>query len=249
METQPPEAVPGEPAPLGWSARRLRRLGTELGLGTYLEVGVARGQTFLNVDVPNRTGVDPSFGFDLEAVTNPTTILVQERSDDYFRSLDPSQMFDLVFLDGLHTFEQTYRDFCSVLAHAHRQTVILVDDTLPSDPWSALPDLDRSIRLRRQAKVPGSPWHGDVYKVVAAIHSFHPAWEYRTIVGSGNPQTLVWRGTRDPDRTRPLEWDAISRMTYFDLLDQRDLLNEATEDEAIGLCVAALRRRQAAENV
>jgi hypothetical protein len=30
-------------------------------------------------------------------------------------------------------------------------------------------------------------------------------------------------------------------MSYFDLLDGRELLNEATEDDAIGTCVAALQ--------
>lgn len=248
MDT-PSEAAPAEPAALGWSARRLGRLATELGLTTYLEIGVARGATFLNVELATRTGVDPSFGFDIEAVTNATTSLVQKRSDDYFRSLDPSQTFDLVFLDGLHRFEQTYRDFCNALAFAHRKTVILVDDTVPSDPWSALPDLDRSMRLRRQAKAPGAPWHGDVYKLVAAIHSFHPALDYRTITDSGNPQTLVWRGSRRDDRPPALDWESISRMSYFDLLDQRELLHEATEDEAIGLCVAALQTSNAAESV
>jgi hypothetical protein len=249
VDTQAPETVPAEPPPLGWSARRLGRLAAQLGVTTYLEVGVARGQTFLNLELPVRTGVDPSFGFDIEAAMNPSTTLVQKRSDDYFRSLDPGETFDLVFLDGLHTFEQTYRDLCNVLAHAHRRTVVLVDDTIPSDPWSALPDLERSMRLRRQAKAPGSPWHGDVFKVVAALHSFHPTLDYRTIVDSGNPQTLVWRGTRRDDRPPPLDWEAIARMSYFDLLDQRELLNEATEDEAIGLCVAALLGPRATEVV
>ena len=47
-------------------------------------------------------------------------------------SLFADHSLDLVYLDGLHTFEQTYRDLCNTLMHAHPATVILVDDTVPT---------------------------------------------------------------------------------------------------------------------
>jgi hypothetical protein len=230
--------TPGSPA---WSPRRIGRLAAELGATTYLEIGVARGETFRRVTIPRRTGVDPHFAFDVDEVVNAQTVVVTARSDDFFAALDGDRTFDVVFLDGLHTFEQTYRDLCNVLLHAHRRSVILVDDTVPSDPWSALTDQERSYRLREIAGLADRPWHGDVYKVVAAIHSFHPGLDYRTIVGSGNPQTLVWRGRRDGPGDPPLSLEEIARMSYFDLLDRRALLRETTEDDAIATCVAALR--------
>jgi hypothetical protein len=212
-----------------------------LGSSSYLEVGVNRGTTFLAVSAPYRVGVDPRFLLDPSALQDRAIEFVTATSDGFFASLPPERSFDIVFLDGLHTFEQTYRDLCNSLLHAHARSVILLDDTLPSDPWSAIPDQARSLRLRQEAGLAGRNWHGDVYKVVAAIHSYHLGLDYRTIVGSGNPQTLVWRGRRQEGRPPPLDWDSISRMSYFDLLDGRELLNEATEDDAIGTCVAALQ--------
>lgn len=224
-----------------WSVRRIHRLRDALDARTYLEVGVARGTTFLSVTLAERTGVDPTLRFDPQSVTDGSTTLVPATSDVFFAGLPADRTFDIVFLDGLHTAEQTYRDLCNTLAHAHPRTAILVDDTLPSDPWSAVPDRARSVRLRGLEGPEGVPWHGDVYKVVALVEAFHRELDYRTIVGSGNPQTLVWRGRRDPAGSSSLTLDDIARMTYFDLLDHRQVLRESSEDEAIAVCTDALR--------
>jgi hypothetical protein len=225
----------------GWSARRIGILARALGARTYLEIGVARGVTFRSVEMPERTGVDPSFRFDTRSVADDSTLLVEATSDEYFATLPVDRTFDIMFLDGLHTAEQTYRDVCHALAHAHARTVILLDDTLPSDPWSALPDRARSVRLRGYESSDGVPWHGDVYKVVAMIDAFHQELDYRTIVGSGNPQTLMWRGRRDGNGSAALTIDEIARLSYFDLLDRRELLLEASEDDALAACLTALR--------
>ena len=80
-------------------------------------------------------------------------------------------------------------------------------------------------------------WHGDTFKVVFALHDFHPGLNYRTIVGSGNPQTLVWRSKSRGRSRAPGSMEAISRLSYFDLLESIDVLRERSEDEAIQECV------------
>lgn len=240
----PPVAGTGPRLESGWSARRINRLSGALDASTYLEIGVNRGTTFLAVAARHRVGVDPAFMLDVDAARDDRTEFVRATSDDYFASLAVARTFDMVYLDGLHTFEQTYRDLCNALLHTHDRSVILLDDTLPSDPYSAVPDQRRSLRLRQQARLEGRNWHGDVYKVVAAVHAYHPGLDYRTIVGSGNPQTLVWR-SQGGTRQAPLSITEIDRLTYFDLLDRRDLLREASEDEAIEACVDDLMRSRA----
>jgi hypothetical protein len=223
-----------------WSARRIQRLADALGARTYLEIGVARGVTFRSVTMAERTGVDPSFRFDTLALADASTTLIPETSDRFFAALLADRMYDVVFLDGLHTAEQTYRDLCNTLMHAHPRTAILLDDTLPSDPWSAIPDRARSVRLRGLQSPDGVPWHGDVYRVVALIHAFHPGLDYRTIIGSGNPQTIIWRGPRERASPPALTLDEISRLSYFDLLERRELLHEATEDDALEACIRGI---------
>jgi len=38
-------------------------------------------------------------------------------SDEFFSTLRPSKRYDVAFIDGLHTFEQTYRDVINTFAH------------------------------------------------------------------------------------------------------------------------------------
>ena len=235
----PIESISTETA---WSPRRLNRLAASLGASTYLEIGVARGDTFRAVKVADRTGVDPAFGFDTLELVDEATSLHEITSDQFFQSLPPAQTFDLVFLDGLHTFEQTYRDLCNVLIHSHPRTVVLIDDTKPSDVYSALRDFHKAIEYRSSAGSANSDtsWHGDTFKVVFALHDFHPGLDYRTIVGSGNPQTLVWRSTRGWRSPALESMESISRLSYFDLLESIQVLRESPEDDAIDRCVREL---------
>ncbi len=206
---------------------------------TYLEIGVAKGETFLHVDVPERTGVDPRFNLDVSTITADNVKHLEMTSDAYFCQLTRDVVFDLVFVDGLHTFEQTYRDLCNVLDHTHANSVILIDDTLPVDVYSAMPDPAKALAYRTRTGDDSRAWHGDVYKVVYAIHDYHITLDYRTILGSGNPQTVVWRSPicRKPFRS---SMEALARLTYFDLLDSLEILRPVSEDEAIDACLRAL---------
>jgi hypothetical protein len=60
-----------------------------------------------------------------------------------------------------------------------------------------------------------------------------------TLRGEDNPQTLVWRspGARVP---RLDSFERISRLTYFDLLENIDVLQEAPEQDGIRRCLEAL---------
>ena len=63
----------------------------------YLEIGCDNDENFSNISIDNKIGVDPLKGGTLRMT-----------SDDFFKQ--NSQLFDLVFLDGLHTYEQTIKD-------------------------------------------------------------------------------------------------------------------------------------------
>jgi len=96
-------------------------------------------------------------------------------SDEFFSTLRPSKRYDVAFIDGLHTFEQTYRDVINTFAHL-RSGVILIDDTVPSDEYSAIPDQEASYRARDAAGLEGRPWHGDVWRVVMLLIAITPSW-------------------------------------------------------------------------
>jgi hypothetical protein len=155
-------------------------------------------------------------------------------SDQFFVRYGISQKFDVIFLDGLHRFQQTFRDFCGSQACAHDRTVWLVDDVIPQDVYSALPTHREAMEFRRRGHGGASnAWHGDVYKVMFAIHDFFPNMSYATIVGSGNPQALIWKAPRSEFAPTFDSLEAIERLGYFDFLEQEAILNCKTEADAL----------------
>lgn len=179
------------------SSRRINRLLAALPVeASYLEIGVATGRTLESVCARTRQGVDPAPGFDTAKLPRSLKFFTGT-SDDFFASLPPDENYDLVFLDGLHTFDQTYRDLRNSLRHLRDGGVILIDDTVPTDEVSAIPDQNVSYHVRRQLQLAGMPWQGDVWKVVVAIEQAHPELDYRTIVDSPHGQTLVWKRQED----------------------------------------------------
>jgi hypothetical protein len=229
-----------KPRPVNHSVRRIKTLAEALNAQSYLEIGVNRGVTFLNVPIMQKTAVDPKFLFDTTLITDSNVVLKEMTSDDFFSTLPTTQKYNIIFIDGLHTFEQTYRDLCNSLLHANDRTVFLIDDTKPNDVYSSFPHQRKAVNYRRQAGGVGPQWHGDVFKVIFALHDFHPGLNYRTIVGSGNSQTLVWRSNAGWRKPLFNCLEKISRLSYFDLLDHIETLRESSEEQAISFCLNEL---------
>lgn len=223
---------PGYEAPaLDWSVRRVHKI-KEINAGIcYLEIGVETGRTLLNVDMPRKDGVDPSFRFDTNLFASSDVRFFSQTSDAFWTSGD-GRTYDIIMIDGLHTFEQTFRDLLCSMRFSHQQTVWLIDDTLPSDVFSAIPDQARCLKERQRLGSRNRAWHGDVYKIVPAIHDFIPVLDYATIVRSGNPQTLAWFANRNDFKPRLNNLEAISRMGYFDIEPNLEVFNITDEDEA-----------------
>lgn len=196
---------------LGRRFERLNALAKINSASKYLEIGVCKGVTFNQVNVPFKVAVDPNFQFDTKKYSNDSTIFHEITSDNFFTkaSLDYKH-FDLIYLDGLHTFEQTFRDFCASLKYSHPNTMWLIDDTHPTSMFAAEPDRVRSRKLQRIAKDESSYWMGDIYKVVFAIHDFFPQFSYATFPGHG--QTVVWAETRK--NFAPI-WNSLEKITNF----------------------------------
>jgi hypothetical protein len=220
------------------SSRRINRLSRAFGGRRYLEIGVLHGNTFLDVEVAQRTAVDPGFAFDTDAYANETTRFFRQKSDDFFAAEPILPAYDVALIDGMHTFEQVVRDLSNVLIRTHHRSVIILDDTVPDDLYSVIKDPKASYEYRQKDGVPARGWQGDVYKTVFYIHDFVPCLNYRTIMGQGNPQTLVWRanGIRRTPRFGDLE--RISRLSYTELHEHFAMMQPCSEDEALAICIA-----------
>jgi hypothetical protein len=184
----------------------------------YLEIGVYKGKTFNKIDIPCKVAVDPSFRFDTKAYSRENIHFHEVTSDEFFVTRAHAyQAFDLVYIDGFHTFEQTFRDFCASLAYSHRRTIWVLDDTCPSNLAAAAPDKESFNTLRQQLHISSHDWMGDVFKVVCTIHDFFPQMSFATFPDHG--QTAIWLSQRRDFSPMWNSLKAISDLEYYDFLE------------------------------
>ncbi len=107
----------------------------------YLEIGCAGNINFNSIFLLNKTGVDPDIGGTLKLT-----------SDEFFQDFN-KEKYDLIFLDGLHTYKQTKKDLINALNALNLGGVIVLDDFIPRN-WK------EEFTPRVQ-----SDWNGDVWKI------------------------------------------------------------------------------------
>jgi hypothetical protein len=163
----------------------------------YLEIGVHKAETFRFINSAERVAVDPMFMFDTEAADfgEPRPTYFPCASDQYFEQhVDVTRPFDVVFIDGLHTFEQTFRDFTNALNCTSASAFIVLDDIGPSDFVEAAPmELYHKIQPVYAPTTTG--WMGDVFKMMFMIETFFPS--VQAFIPAEAPNQLVtWKRAR-----------------------------------------------------
>lgn len=198
--SSPPETVPEQSGPPTIPRHKvIARLLSRFDSPRYLEIGVNRGQTFHRVRAPRMVAVDPEFLFDHEeaAAERPHATYHPITSDEYFGTvIGADELFDVIFIDGLHTFDQTLRDLLNALEHLAPRGVIVIDDVRPPFYDAALREHDDAVRVRELTGQDQPVWMGDVYRLVWFIDSFLQHLEYRTI-SNNHGQAVVWRQIRE----------------------------------------------------
>lgn len=183
----------------------------------YLEIGVNKGVTFHNLTASKKVAVDPKFLF----TTNdrePDAEYHEVTSDVYFLDLRDDEQFDVIYLDGLHTFEQTLRDLLNSICHIRRDGIIIIDDVLPNSYHASLKDLSEFHETypHMGPQADGS-WMGDVYRLVYFIETYLPKYMYATM-RENHGQLVMWRGKRTEHKSRDYDVEEICRLEYKDIL-------------------------------
>lgn len=215
------------------TAERIIAISKITPIKSYLEIGVASGATFNALDIDYKVAVDPSFQSDIASFQTENAKFFQVTSDQYFLNYVGKETFDLIFIDGLHWFQQTFRDFINALFHISDKSIVIIDDVYPNDVFSSLVTDHQRFRRLNNPESTDLSWHGDVYKTVFAIHDLCPKISYITINwGHGNPQTICFKKPRIDFQQKFKSIEHIERSTYFDLLNNLDVLNLVSEGEA-----------------
>jgi hypothetical protein len=106
---------------------------------SYLEIGCDQNLVFLKIKIEKKIGVDPVSGG-----------TITDTSDNFFKK--NNIRFDIIFIDGLHEYDQVKKDINNSLSFLNDNGVIFLHDCMPRGfIYQAVP------RAR-------SAWNGDVWK-------------------------------------------------------------------------------------
>lgn len=160
--------------------------------GVYLEIGVSTGSSIaLAGKADIAIGVDPELSGCI-AELGPNTRLFAATSDDFFATLDRTDVLrdravDLAFVDGMHHFEFCLRDFVNIERLSRPGGMILVHDVVPV-----------SARVAERERSSG-PWAGDVWKILPCLTELRPDLDISLVMTS--PSGLAIVRNLDPANT------------------------------------------------
>ena len=149
----------------------------------YFEIGVQTGFCFFKIKADNKIAVDPNFIIKLKNrvkayLTNTSNFnnkFFELTSDDFF--LQQGEFIknlggiDVIFIDGLHLYEQVVTDIENSLKYLNPGGVILVHDCNPLTANAAV----RAYTSEEVAamNLPGYDyiWNGDVFKAIIKLRA------------------------------------------------------------------------------
>jgi hypothetical protein len=175
------------------------------------------------VPAVRKVAVDPAFRFDHVAMqaAHPEATYHPVPSDEYFAHHAAGDEFDLIYLDGLHVYDQTLRDLLNGLEHLQPRGVVVIDDTVPPTSMAAIRERRDFDAERVRTGSDAKEWMGDVFKVVHFIQAFCPYLRYATIANN-HGQTVVWRGRRDERPLRGL--GEIHALTFEEFTAEMEVM-------------------------
>ena len=178
----------------------LNFLANSRGFKSYLEIGVQNVRNNFNkIQCSYKLGVDPAIDH----------INVMPMTSDLFFDCN-QQTFDLIFIDGLHEYDQVKKDLDNSLKILNEGGLIMLHDTLPQDEITA--------KVPRQTQ----QWHGDVYRLVLDLNSYSDVDFYTIDTDCGC--TIVWKAITKP-KEYPLTWDSyIKNKKAMNIIGAHDFL-------------------------
>lgn len=181
----------------------------------YLEVGVSHGYLMSQIYTDRAIGVDPYYQIIANVAKNKKIVtLIQEPSDTFFAEFNFNEICgagpDLVFLDGMHTFEYLLRDFYNTEKISTDRTLIVMHDCLPLNAEMAERNMGKSIELGASTPFSGY-WTGDVWKIIPILRKHRR--DLRITYVDCPPTGLVCISNLNPSSTTLVE-------NYYSIVDE-----------------------------
>lgn len=159
----------------------------------YLEVGTNKGNSLRLAECAS-ISVDPNFIVSQDVIgQKPELHCFASTSDAFFASKATRKLgakIDLAFLDGMHLFEFTLRDFMNCEKLMARDGMIILHDVIPINFDAAQREWDKDKTKH---------WTGDIWRVVLALKDARPDLDVRVLDAA--PSGIALITNLDPEST------------------------------------------------
>jgi len=147
----------------------INRLIEKNGYKSYLEIGLDDTSNFRSINCESKESVDPYFvdasgsngerivcNSNGELLPHIKEVLTYRcTSDEFFDNTEKT--YDIIFIDGLHSKEQVYKDIRNSLKHLNKNGIIVCHDSLPINENAQIVP-----RITQE-------WNGDVWKAILGM--------------------------------------------------------------------------------
>lgn len=215
----------------------INRIFNQTNFKTYLEIGCYKGKTFFNVIAKYKIAVDPFFHpfFIFEGLKGMfknhfnfyNNKYFKVESDIFFKKnkkfLKKLNGLDVVFIDGLHTYENSLRDIINSLRYLNSKGVIIVHDCYPPNAAAALP----TKKFPNKKDISGidgwtGAWCGDVWKTIYYLRKNYSDYLDICVINSDNGLGVI-KLNKPLDNVNmvidKIKFDEIDILKYSDLIN------------------------------
>ena len=166
---------------------------------SYLEIWVSNWDTWNKITCNYKTWVD---------IIAQVEWLNEMDSDTYFKM--NTQTFDIIFIDWLHTFEQSLKDLINASRCLNEWGIIIMHDCLPWNEDMASPVSN------------GGAWNWDVYKTVMQVYD---EWFDIFVINTDH-----WLWVFNNKKIREYVYKGVENYTYQNYMLKKDLYIVHIED-------------------
>ena len=175
----------------------------------YSEIGCVDDDCFSKININNKTGVDPLKGG-----------TIKKTSDEFFKT--NSNKFDIIFIDGLHEYDQVKKDILNSLKFLNKDGVILCHDSLPTE------------YSEQTVPYTSGLWVGDVWKAITEFRNSQVLDICVCTIDHGVSIIKV-RENSNPLKTLDLDIKKLNYKFYYKYYNQ--LMNTKEFEESIDFAV------------
>jgi hypothetical protein len=173
----------------------------------YLEIGVFDGLNIQKIIAEHKDGVDPgSEGAIPPQVNYPMT------SDEFFNSISDDIKYDLIFIDGLHHYDQVIKDIENAMKHLNYNGTIILHDCNPP--------------IEQIQKVPRETiaWTGNVWKAFVSFRLNNPQVSSYTIDTDWGVGVIKFTSNTLNYNVSDITWNDFdqNRQKYLNLISVKD---------------------------